>query len=157
MTGRERNDDDASTPRTNLGRTHDRSFAVVATLHEHVGPERRDELERRILLELDDGVDHLERCQNIAPFDGRSHRSRGPFEPSDRVVAVHADNEGVAFAPRAKQNVDVARVQQIEYAVGEYDSSRLRAAPFARPIPRHDFLVRVAGSAQKRPSARGWK
>ena len=157
MTRGEWNDDDASAPAKNLRSTHDRSLVVVATLDEDVGPKRGDELERRILLELDDGVDHLERRQNIAPFRRRTHRSRRPFEPADRVVAIHPDDEGVPFPARAQQNVDVTWMEQVEHAVGEYDSTTLRPAPLARFIPLHDFFVRVAGSAQKLPSARGWK
>src|SRR5512146_1524644 len=155
MAGSEWNDDDASAPAKHLRSTYDRSLVVVATLDEDVGPKRRDELERRILLELDDRVDHLERRQNIAPFGRRAHRSRWAFEPADRVVAIHPDDQGLPFPPRPKQNVDVTRMEQIEHAVGEHDSTTLRVAPFAGLDPRHDFLVRVAGSAQKRPSARG--
>ena len=60
--------------------------------------------------------------------------------------------------PRAEQDVDVARVQEIEHAVGEDARGRERAsATRARLLPVHDLVERVANVAQSVPSACGWK
>ena len=50
-------------------------------------------------------------------------------EPADRRVGVEADHERVAFAPGGLEQLDVARVQQVEHAVGEHHRTRRGRAP----------------------------
>src|SRR5437764_11791477 len=57
LTSRQRDDVNGSPPRTHLRRSDDGVLAVVAALHEDVGPQVHDQLERRVLLEHDDAVD----------------------------------------------------------------------------------------------------
>ena len=58
-------------PRTSE-RADDRRFGVVAALDQHVGTQRADQLERRVLVEDDNGVDHRQRRQHVTPFRRRS-------------------------------------------------------------------------------------
>ena len=155
MTGCERDDHDASAVRAYLGRTDDRRFGVVAAFHQHVGPQLGDELERRVVCELDDRVDHLQGRENIAPFGRRSHGPLWTLQSPNGVVAVDADDESVTFTSRREQHVDVSGVKQVEDTVREHDPTAPRLSPRARACPRHDFRVRVFGKTQNRASARG--
>ena len=60
----------------------------------------------------------------------RGDRAVGAFaEPAHRRVAVDADDEGVAFPARGLEQLHVARVQEVEHAVGEDQAAGDRAAP----------------------------
>ena len=54
MSRGERDDDDVTAPRARLARADDGRLGIIAALHEHVGAEGHDEVERRVLLEDDD-------------------------------------------------------------------------------------------------------
>jgi hypothetical protein len=51
MSGRQRNDDDLSAARSDFGRPDDRVGGVVSALHDDVGLEQPNEIERSILIE----------------------------------------------------------------------------------------------------------
>ena len=71
MTGRQRNDDDIPAALAHFARADDRRLGVIAALHENIGPKQRDELERRVLIEDDHGIDRLERRQHVAALRAR--------------------------------------------------------------------------------------
>jgi len=54
-----------------------------------------------------------------------------------------ADDQCVTSCPRANENIDVARVKQVEYTVGEYDTTALPRTPLGERGPRHHFSLRV--------------
>ena len=67
----------------------------------------QDQLERRVLLEHDDRVDHRERREHVRALGVVRTGRVGPLSRSHGRVAVHADDERVALATRGEQHVDV--------------------------------------------------
>ena len=61
LTWRERDDEHVVRPTRALRARRRWCRRVVAAFHEHIRAQELDELERRVLVEDDDGVDHLER------------------------------------------------------------------------------------------------
>jgi hypothetical protein len=113
---------DASSAFTNELRTDDVGLLPIAAFDKHVGLDRVDELERRILVEQRNVIDHLERRQHFCSLHLTEDRATRSFaEPLDRPIAVQADDETIAEAPRLAQRADVSGVKQIEASVGEHD------------------------------------
>src|SRR5215211_2112718 len=96
-------DDDVAAPPANFGRADDRGLDVVATLHENIRTKQHDKLERRVLLEHDDGIDTLERRQNVATLGDVTNWPLWALQATDRLVAVHADDERVSPPASAQQ------------------------------------------------------
>src|SRR4051794_7490378 len=143
MSRRQRNDDDASTPFASLGSSHHGSFRVVATLHQDVWTQSANQLARRILSERDHRVDRLQRRENIAPFGRAANWPLGTLQTFDRIITIHADNEAGSLPSRTDENVDMSRMQQVEYAVCEDYWTGHGLTPFRRSIPIHDLRERV--------------
>ena len=107
--------------RANFARADDRRFGVVAALHEHVGPKRVDQLERRVFVEHDDRVDHRERRENIAAL-GAALRT-GRSGPLSRLTDASLFTPTTSASPLRRapsEHVDVPGMQQIEHAVREH-------------------------------------
>ena len=143
VTGRERNDHDLAAAGADHFATDDCIWSVVATLDDHVGPKCLDELERRVLVEQRDRIDGLEGRDHIDTFPLAPDRTIRPLEAANRGVTVHANDQGVATLAGTDEDVDVARVQQVEHAVREYDAPSLVLTPGDERRPRHDFSSRV--------------
>src|SRR5512143_1174765 len=111
MSWGERNDSDGASPTAYVARTHDRRLRIVPSLHQDVRPQCRDQLERRVLVEYHDGVDHPQGGQHVASLRCAPYRTLRSLEPAHRLVAVDSDDERVTLPTRAKQHVDVAGVQ----------------------------------------------
>ena len=73
-------------------------------------------------------------------------------EPADGGVAVDPDHERVTLAPGGLEQLDVARVEQVEDAVGEHDRTGLRRAPTHGGVPRPD----LGSGTQSGSVALGW-
>src|SRR5579883_1809296 len=101
--------------------------AVVGTLDEHVGLERTDELERRVLAEDDERIDELERGQHARARELALDRAALALQAPDRFVGIESDDQPVGAAPRLIEQRDVPRMQQVEAAVGEGDARTLLA------------------------------
>src|SRR5213079_29529 len=131
----------------------------VAAFDENIGLQLLDQFERRILLEHDYGVHHLQGREDVTSLRRRSDRALGSLEPAHGVIAVHADHERFSVLARAQQHVHVSRMQEIEHAVGEDHSALLEARlpPNSGGAPTHDLVERVSHRAQRVPTARGWK
>ena len=129
LSGRQWDHDNTTAPRANLRRPDDGVLGVVPTLHENIGTQTLDELERCILVEEDDAIHHLERGDDIRALRLRANGTRRALQTANRIVAIEADDQRVASPAGAKQNVDVSRMEQIEDAVGEYDAPVLGCAP----------------------------
>lgn len=156
MTGGQRNDHALAAPAADLCGADDGVGRVVASLHDHVGAERPDELQRRILVEHGHGIDGLEGGEHIRAVGLTAHGALGALETPHARIAVDADDERVATLARAAKYVDVAGMQQIEDAVREDDASALLLTPACGSGPVEDLAGRVEG-AQKELSTRGWK
>src|SRR3954471_3329541 len=135
LTRRERNDMNATAPRTYLRGHHDGFLAVVATLHQHIGTQLHDQLEGCVLLEHDHAIDRLERGDDIGALGLTAHGTRRTLEATYRSIAVDRHDEVIAGAAGAGNDVHVARMNQVEDAVGEDDTARLRRTPALRIGP----------------------
>src|SRR5207248_2133700 len=122
LSRREWDHDDVAAAGEHLGRSDYRRFRVVAALHDDVGREKLDELEGRVLLEHDDGVDGLERGEHVGALGLAAHRTARPLQAPNGCVAVQPDDERVTGAACAHEHVDVTRMQQVEDAVREHDA-----------------------------------
>lgn len=156
LPGSQRNDDALAAPAANLGSTDDAVGGVIATLDDDIGAESGDEIERRVLVEDDDGVDGLEPGENIGALCFAPDRTVGALQAPNARVAVQADEECVPAQARAAEDVEMAGMEQIEDAIGEDDPATLPAAPVPRALPVEDLPRRIEGR-QKLLSARGWK
>ena len=95
--------------------------AIVAALEDKVGLDRGDQLKRRVLAEHGDGIDEWKGLQGRGPTLGGLRGASLAFQSSDRFIAVQPDDQPVAPARRLLQEMDVARVEKVETAVGEPD------------------------------------
>ena len=123
MTRRERNDHDGTSTRSHFTGADNRRFRVVAAFHENVGTQQCDELVRRVLIEHHDGVDRLERRENVAAFGRIPNRTLGAFESSHRFVAVDAHDESLPVPSRTEQDIDMPGMQEIEDTVREDEAT----------------------------------
>ncbi len=155
MPWRDWHNHDPAPARTHDVSTHDAVWAVVAAFDDHIGLKRTDEFEGGVLGEHDDRVDTLERGKKKGTLGFGAHWARGPLEPADRRVAVHSNDEQVPSPSRRDEDVEMAGVQQIEYAVGENDRTRAAAAPPLRRITIKDLSGRVERQTQNGPDACG--
>jgi hypothetical protein len=120
MSRRERNDDDVAAAPTDLSRADNCRLSIIAALHENVRLNTSNELERRVFLEYDDRVDRFERCENITPFGCASNRPVWSLQSADRRVAINADEQALAPLARAKQYVDMPRMEEVEDAIRKH-------------------------------------
>jgi hypothetical protein len=77
---------------------------------------------RRLVLEDDNGLDRLERGNELSSIGGRHDR---PFRPLVRLngpVGVDADDKGVALCLGGGQITDVSGVKEIKDAIREDDA-----------------------------------
>jgi hypothetical protein len=125
----QRNDDNLTAALANFARANDSRLSIVSPLHQNVRTECVDQLARRVLVEDDDRVHSLQRRKHVAALRRASNWSLGSFESPHRFIAVHTDHECFAATSRAKQDVDVAGVEEIENTVREHDSSANGRAP----------------------------
>lgn len=156
MSRGERHNHHAPAPRLHFTRPHDRVLGVITALHDDVGTEMIDELERRILREGNDEVDTLECREDISALGFRSDWTRRPFQAANRRVGVHADHEGIAGSARRCQQVDVAWMKKIEDTIGEDNPALSLSPPLLRLRPRRDFSGRIP-RRQSRLLTDGWK
>src|SRR4051812_18408584 len=92
LSGRQRDDDDVASPAPDVGGADDRTLVIVAALHENVGAQGPDQLERGVLLEQNDDVHHLERGQHVRPLRLTADRPLRTLEPAHRCIAVQPDH-----------------------------------------------------------------
>jgi hypothetical protein len=121
LPGRERNDDNAPSPALHFAGSDNRRFGIVAALHDDIGPEKLDQLERSVLGKDDDEVDAFDSREDEGAFRCAANGPAGALEPADRVIAIDADDQRVGGPTRRHEEIDVSRMEQIEYSVGERD------------------------------------
>ena len=74
--------------------------AVIASLDQDVGANRRDQLEGRVFVEDRDGVDDLEGAQDLGAGLGRVDRAAWPFQAAHARVGVQADDQEISQVGR---------------------------------------------------------
>src|SRR4029077_16210069 len=114
---RQRHDVNASAPGTYLRRADDGLLAIIAPLHEHVRPQLHDQLEWCVLLEHDHTIDALERGDDVRALRLTAHGTCRTLEPAHGGVAVDRHDEMLSGSPCTGEDVDVARMYQVEDAV----------------------------------------
>jgi hypothetical protein len=129
MTWRQRNDDDVAAARTDLPCADNGVRRIVATLHNDVGTEQLNQLERRVLLEERNGVHRLQRGEHISTLTLGADGSIRSLQPFHGCVAIDSDDEHVAASARTNEDVDVAGMQQIEHTIREHNAAGLAFTP----------------------------
>ncbi len=156
MAGSQRNNDDTSAVRAYGVAPGDLMLSVVPALHENVGMQRGDKFRRGVFVKDDDDVDHRERRKHIRALLLAANGTLRSFaESAHGGIAIHTNNEYVAFGPRAAQHVDVPRVEQVKDAVREHDFAALRGTPSHQRGPIKNSRARVYRLAQNVPTTWG--
>ncbi len=119
MSRSERHYDHTPAPAFHFCRTNDRVFRIIAAFDDHVRLEMPDEVERCVLGENYDQIHALERGEHVRAFGIAPYGARRTLEASHRFIAVDADDERVGAVARRSEDVDVARMKQVEHAIGE--------------------------------------
>src|SRR5947207_12531512 len=123
----------------------------IRAFHEHVELKTIDEAVRVILIEQDDGVHAPERGQNFRALGFGIDGSRWSFDGLHGTIAVQPYDERIAFVPCLLKISDVARMKNVEHAVGKYDGAPLMTQmchPGDNFGERQHFLTHVrAGKA----------
>ena len=153
MAGCQWNDDDAAAPAPDLNRANDGIRLVVAAFHEDVGTNDINELSRCVFLECYHGVNSFERGEHITALSLAANGSRWTFEALHGRVTVDPHDKALPLGARAKENVDVPGMKQVEDAVRKHDWRRGVLPPLGDTSPIHDFRKRVEPVGQSRPSA----
>jgi hypothetical protein len=144
MTGSERNDYNFPAPAPDFGGANDSLFGVVATLHNNVGLEVFDQIERCIFGKDYDEVDTFERPKHIGALGVAADRAGRPLEPSNGFVAVDADDQSIGGLPRGPEYVDVTGVKEVEYSIRERDPALSSRSPALGFNPGRNLLCRIA-------------
>ena len=80
MSGRERNDEDVSSPTLYFGCADDGVFRVISAFDDNIWTKVGDKIERRIVGENYDEVDALERGEHVRALGVGTYGARGPLE-----------------------------------------------------------------------------
>src|SRR5882724_9311088 len=153
---------DAAAPRPDVVAADDGLRPPVGSLHENVGFQAPDRLERGLLAEDRDVIHATQRGHHDRAIACRNDRPAGALRQSPyRAVAVDAHDEEVAETLRGLEKRHVAGVEEVEDAVREDDPlalaaqlraqrSELRAGDHFRPgfafwahlitVSRHGYL-----------------
>jgi len=110
-------------PAFDFARTDDRLRFVIATLHDHIRPQCIHEIELRVLVEKNDEVNALETCNKVRTVAFAAHRTGRSLESFHRRIGIDPDNQCVTACAGSCEQIQMPRMQKIEYAVGENDSS----------------------------------
>src|SRR5439155_3790012 len=119
---------------------------IVPAFYQNVGKDLLDQAKRGLLVEEHDVVDARERGHDRRARQLALDRMSGALDRADRSVGIEPHQEVVAQAPCAAEELGVPGVDQVEAAVGEYetpaqDSSRL--SPALRVLQGENFTQRA--------------
>jgi hypothetical protein len=120
---------------------------VVGAFGVHVWAEGFEERLDVGLAEEDHVVDGAKSGDEIGAGGFRQDGAAGAFESADAGVAIHRDDEDVAFAASPFQIADVSDVQRIEAAIREDDSltaAFVSGEKLAETIAGDNFGLRLA-------------
>src|SRR3954465_14928027 len=96
---------DPTAPAPHFGRADDGVLSIVAALHNYVGSQKLDQIQRSILGKNYDEGATLECSEHVTSLRVTANRARWPFESSHRFVAVDADNQCIGGLAGCRQNV----------------------------------------------------
>src|SRR5687768_14848539 len=139
LTGVERNDDDAPTPRFHVVAADDGGGLVVASLHEHIRVEVANELERSVLGKGDHDVNVAQRGEHIGALGFGANGALRTLESPNGCIAIQSDHERITLLARFGEDVDVSGMEQIEHTVRERDTAAEALPPRRGLLPRHDL------------------
>ena len=108
-------------------------LGIVGAFDQKLGPDRLDQLDRRILVEDADQIDRGKARKYRGPRGLGLDRAGRPLEPPHAGIAVEPNHEPIAGRAGLLQQMDVARMKQIEAAIG-------KASAPANPAPSLDLL-----------------
>src|SRR5688500_4097368 len=140
---RERNDHDLTAAGSNHVGADDGVRRIVPAFDDDIRAERLHQLEGRVLIEHRHGVDALEGREDVGTLALAADRPISALEPLHGRITIHPDDEAVTAKPRTDQDIDMARMEQIEYAVREHHAAALAFTPRNECRPGHHFPARV--------------
>jgi len=97
----------------------DRLAAPILALDQDVGLDRANNFLGARLVEHHDVIDRFQSGQDSRAFSGRIDRARVALERLDASIAVETDHQQVGLRARERENLDMARVKQVETSIGE--------------------------------------
>jgi len=156
MSGSEWHDQHLPTPPLHFPRADDRVLGIIAALHDDIGPEVFDEIERSVLRENYDEIHTFERCQHVSSLGIAANRTHRTFEPPHGFVAVDAHYERVTALSRDSENVDVTGVKQVEHTIGERNPTLSFCSPPFGLRQRRNLRSGIS-RLQSLLAAEGWK
>ena len=141
-----RQGDDLSAPTFDLALAND-IVGPIGTLHENVGMDRQNGLERGIVLKPADEVDHFESIQEFGAFLLGNDGPRRAFDSADGGVAIYCHNKSIAQLPGSPEQIDVSRMQDVKASVRKDNAfaSRLHTANLLSDLGQGpDHLLMIA-------------
>jgi len=144
MTGGERDDYDFPAPAPDFSGADDSLFGVVATLHNNVGLEVFDQVERSIFGKDYHEIDTLERSKHISALRVAADRAGRALEASNGFVAVDADDQSICGLPCCPEHIDVTGMKEVEHSIGERDPAFSSRSPTLGFNPGRNLLSRIA-------------
>src|SRR4029077_8063390 len=127
--------------------TDDLLTGVVAAFDQYSRLYAADQLFRCVLVEHGNKVNRFKSREHFRARLYRLHGTAGTFQSRNRCITIEAYNQSVASRPRARQQLDVPGMQEIEAPIGEPDPQTL-FPPFGEmvveysPIENNLFLRR---------------
>jgi len=98
----------------------ERFHSVVATLGINVRADGTDEARGALVIEDDHRIHGAQRGEDLGAVVFVVHRARGAFERAHGGVRVHGHHHRISQSAGLIEITHMARVQQIEAAVGEH-------------------------------------
>src|SRR5216684_4342993 len=127
--------------------------APILALDQHVRPYLADYPLGSRVVEHHHVIDHLECREHPRTIDRVIHRPIRTLYLADAAIAVESHDQHFTLRTRKAQNLQMARVEKIEAAVGENDSPARTAVAFERgfqfPLGEDLALVSVMNRLQR--------
>lgn len=125
--------------------------APVAAFHEHLGLDSENQLERSVFLEPNDEADRFECRDDRRTIRQTIDRTIIAFaEPPHRFIGVERDDEARPERAGLREAGDVAAVENIEYAIGEYQGALERCRTARKLTGGTDLSLEFRGGVQGR-------
>ena len=122
--------------------THNCVRGPVGAFDEHIRTKAGNHLMRSVLVKDDDGIDAVERRENLGALALGSHRPAAAFDRTNGAIGIQPDNEHLTQGAGLPQIPEVAGMKEIE------DPVRKHHLPTLMPATVHESGRR--GSAQCR-------
>src|SRR3954453_9677068 len=90
---------------------------VVASLDQDIGLEPPDQLDRRLLVKADYGIDRLDRGDHGGAVGQSVDRTFRSLEPSYAAIGIQRDDQPVALRAGRRQQRDMPGMYDVENAI----------------------------------------